>query len=176
MKRILIVALAVATLILSLPASAESIDLTALTKDELVELRTKINAELLHTGLDSVVYEDDYIKVSWKGIVRDGGFLKTGLAVSNISDENLNIDLDTIAINGYEMAPHNGIRYLIEQGLSLITSLTNGWIIPRENWQAYGIETIDEIYIKLIVSTEEDRYTPLITVPINISLSHEIAD
>lgn len=89
-------------------ASAEAIDLSAMTQEELIALidnaRLELTKYLPEVAEGSVLYEDDNIRLTCTGVeLDDYGSLLVNVIVENFTDHNLSVILQNVSCNGWSI-------------------------------------------------------------------------
>ncbi len=143
------------------------IDISALTEDELLELRDQINARLSELNpTDDILYDDDEITVQWLGFNTEVELsLQNSLLITNKTDHAVYYDLSEIAYNSIQFSSSAARRedVKIESGFSTLTSSHNGFFIDFEDLNKVGISDISdikEVYIELLIYNSESFDKP----------------
>lgn len=86
------------------------VDVSAMTEDELVSLIDEARTALskLRAGItkDSVLFENEFIRISYAGTVEltEYGELQVDVVVENLSESNLGISVDNASCNGWAVS------------------------------------------------------------------------
>lgn len=89
--------------------SAESIDLSAMTQEELIALidnaRLELTKYLPEIADGTVLYEDENVRLTFtKAEIDDYGDLCINVLVENLSDKNINVALENSSCNGWALS------------------------------------------------------------------------
>jgi hypothetical protein len=88
-------------------ATAESIDLSAMTQEELIALidnaRLELTKYLPEAADGTILHEDENVRVTFTGNIEldDYGYLNVDVIVENLSDHNLSVILQNVSCNGW---------------------------------------------------------------------------
>lgn len=161
MKRWLILLLCL--MMWALPACADEIQLEEMTQAELLELRAAIDARLIAMEMNTVLYDQNGILVTWCGIEKkpdsfDGGYeYQVDLMISNNSGEDIVFDLPVIAINGFVIGKTNDMSKTLDNGLSVMTAATNICFFDDGILKDSNIEQINDVRGTLRLRTAEKK-------------------
>ena len=129
-------------------ANAE-VDLSKMSKEELLDLRVQINARLNELSGESIIILDSKeVKIQWKDvIVNNFGYIQNSMIITNKTKKPIYFSISKVAYNGFQITMTNqGISFeAIDPDMSYLTSSAFEFLIEKSSLEAVGINDIRDI-------------------------------
>lgn len=178
MKRVFSFVLILMLFLVVLSSANADIDITKMSKDELLDLQVQINARLKEINGDSkIIYDGKEAKIQWVDvIVNQFGYVQNSMIITNKTNEPLYYSFDNVAFNGFQVAMTNAAISFesITPNMSFLTSSAFEYLFEKSNLEMVGINdisNINDVYFE-ISFYKENTYSakPFNTEKIRISL------
>lgn len=136
------------TLTVNCCAASKQIDISKLSREELLELRDRINVRLdeLEESKD-ILFDDKDVTIKWLGFNTDfSPHIKNSLLITNKTNKSIYYGITKISYNGIQVTAANSFMNMeIETGMSYLTSTNNLNLVDLSGLEAVGIKSISDI-------------------------------
>ena len=128
-------------------AASKPVDISKLSKEELLELRDRINLALDQLeSEDDILYDDKDVTIKWLGFDdKYSSSIKHSLLITNKMNKTVYYQITKVAYNGIQIEPANQISMGIEAGMGYITSTNNCCLVDISSLEPLGVKGIDDI-------------------------------